>query len=265
MHGRAVPLDRSAPSASAVAALLVDERDHDAALVAFPRPEIHLVVRFGPGARDGIDAHAFGVHSTARRKTIRANQRAITARLQLGATEAVLGVPASALAGRIVALEDLWGDAAAHDLLARLAAARTTREAAALVERAIADRVAAAPAPRPSLALAAAAKLATAPVKDVAVELGMSERHFRRLFRDATGVGPKTFAKLARFHRALGAARQRRPASWASIAAASGYYDQAHLIDEFRAIAGVTPSALLAELGGDYSSSVGATRLDASL
>jgi AraC-like DNA-binding protein len=61
-------------------------------------------------------------------------------------------------------------------------------------------------------------------------------------------VGPKAFARLARFHRALSAARDDRHASWARIAAATGYYDQAHLIDEFRTIAGVTPRALLGEL-----------------
>jgi methylphosphotriester-DNA--protein-cysteine methyltransferase len=55
-------------------------------------------------------------------------------------------------------------------------------------------------------------------------------------------------ARLTRFHRALHAARDNDRPNWASIAAASGYYDQAHLITEFRAIAGVTPRALLHEL-----------------
>jgi transcriptional regulator GlxA family with amidase domain len=95
----------------------------------------------------------------------------------------------------------------------------------------------------------AAEKLATAPVHAVAADLGMSERHLRRVFRDAVGVSPKAFAKLARFHRALGAAHADRRTSWARIATATGYYDQAHLIDEFRTITGVTPRALLGELG----------------
>jgi hypothetical protein len=70
----------------------------------------------------------------------------------------------------------------------------------------------------------------------------------RRRLGETFGVSPKAFAKLARFHRALSAAREDVHASWASIAAAAGYYDQAHLIAEFRAIAGVTPRALLGEL-----------------
>jgi AraC-like DNA-binding protein len=86
-------------------------------------------------------------------------------------------------------------------------------------------------------------------VNTVADDLGVSERHLRRVFHEALGVSPKAFAKLARFHRALSAAREERPASWASIATRAGYYDQAHLIAELRAIAGVTPRALLGELG----------------
>lgn len=82
----------------------------------------------------------------------------------------------------------------------------------------------------------------------VAGDLGVSERQLRRVFREEAGLSPKTFAKLTRFHRALSVASEEGETSWASIAAAVGYYDQAHLIAEFRAIAGTTPRALLAEL-----------------
>lgn len=82
----------------------------------------------------------------------------------------------------------------------------------------------------------------------MADELGVSERHLRRVFRETVGLGPKAFAKLARFRRALRAAREDDAAGWADIATAAGYYDQAHLIAEFRTIAGKTPRALLGEL-----------------
>jgi AraC-like DNA-binding protein len=242
-----------APSArvgSAVAALFVHEYDRDRERVAMPRPEIHLVVRFGPSARGGLDVHAFGVRRTVHRKLIRGGQRIVTARLHLGATEAVLGASASALAGRIVALEDLWGEAATRRLSARLADARDTADAAVILESAITQRMAMADGrrARPQLALDAADRLTHANVNAVAEDLGVSERHLRRVFRETVGVSPKTFAKLMRFDRALSVAREDVGASWACIAARAGYYDQAHLIAEFRAIAGVTPRALLDEL-----------------
>ena len=240
----------SASSASAVAALLVFDCDRDGPRLAIPRPEVQLVVRFGPSAEGGLDVYAFGPRQRVHRKLIRSGQRSVTARLRLGAPDAVLGVPASAMAGRIVALEDLWGAAATRRLRARLADARDMADAAAILESAIAERLATTNErhAHAELAVAAASRLTSASVNAVAVDLGVSERHLRRVFRETIGVSPKAFAKLTRFRRALSAARESADVSWANIAAAAGYYDQAHLIAEFRTIAGATPRALLSEL-----------------
>jgi AraC-like DNA-binding protein len=236
--------------ASAVAALFVDESDRDMARVLIPRTEIHLVVRFGPLARNGLDVHAFGARQTVRRKLIRSGQRIVMARLRLGAPEAVLGASASAIAGHMVQLEDLWGDAATRRLCGRLEGARDTADAAAILEGAIAQRLATANGclAHAQLALDAADRLRSANVNAVAKDLGVSERHLRRVFHETVGVSPKAFAKIMRFQRALRVARDDGRAKWANIATAAGYYDQAHLIAEFRTIAGVTPRALLGEL-----------------
>ena len=132
----------------------------------------------------------------------------------------------------------------------RLIVTRSTVEAAVVVESAIAERLANASTSAifSPLAVRATARLASHSVNAVAAELGMSERQFRRVFREAVGLSPKAFTKLARFRRALTVSQDNREASWASIAACSGYYDQAHLINEFRTFAGVTPRALLHEL-----------------
>jgi AraC-like DNA-binding protein len=237
-------------AASAVDALLVHEQQRDLPGIAMPRPEAHLVVRFGSLSRAGLDAHALGSVPRVRRKLLRGGQRIVSARLHLGAVEAVLGVPASAIAGRVVALEDLWGEAQAQRLFERLGSAHDTAAAAAILESAIAERFATQTVHgvRTKLVLAAAARLTHESVSATALELGVSERHLRRVFRESVGVGPKTFAKLSRFRCALRAARSSGQVSWAAIAAAAGYYDQAHLIAEFRELAGVTPRALLGEL-----------------
>jgi AraC-like DNA-binding protein len=253
LHAGAAYHHRIAPSAStapAVSALLVYECGRDGPRVAIPRAEIQVVVRFGPSTRNGLDVHALGARETVHRKLIRRGQRTVTARLRLGATEAVLGVPASAFAGHIVALEDLWGDAMTRRLCERMADAPDMVDAAAILESAITERLAIANERHlhTHLVLDAAERLADANVNAVAAELRVSERHLRRVFREVVGLSPKAFAKLMRFHRALQTARNDAHASWASIAAGAGYYDQAHLIADFRAIAGVTPRALLSEL-----------------
>ena len=245
-------LHRDAPQAwthPAVAAISFHDIDLDTPGVLVPRPETQIVVRFGPMARDGLDAHAIGARQRVHRKLVRGGQRTLVMRLRLGMDRSILGAPASALVGHVVALEDLWGPDAAR-LFDQLADARDMNAAAAALERAVSQRLATADAPNGALrfALEAAPRLQSAKVDAVASDLGVSARHLRRVFREALGVSPKAFARLERFRRALRVARENGRAGWADVAAGAGYYDQAHLIAEFRAIAGVTPSVLVREL-----------------
>lgn len=245
---RHVHVAPSPSAARAVEALIGYEVAGDVPHVAIPHPQIDLLFRFG--ARGGVDAHAFGARAHVHRKTPRGVVRTVSARIRLGATEAILGIPAKEIAGRIVALDDLWGPAAARETFDRLAHANSALESTRIVDSVLAERVmtARATSAAESLVLEAAGKLVHAPVNAVADALGVSERHLRRVFLERTGLRPKTFAKLVRFRRAVEAARGERAAGWAEIAVTAGYYDQAHLIAEFRAIAGTTPRALLAEL-----------------
>lgn len=233
-----------------MSALFVDEYAHDMHGILMPHAEIHLVARFGASARDSLDLHAIGGRQNVHRKSIRGGVRTVAARLRLGTSERVFGVPASALAGRIVALEELWGTSAAQRLFEQLLNPHDLGEAAGILERAINERILTAETrhAHARIAIDAADKLSSASVGVVAMNLGISERHLRRVFRDTIGISPKAFAKLVRFKRALRAVRENARVNWADIAATTGYYDQAHLIAEFRTIAGVTPSALLEEL-----------------
>ncbi|MDF3068781.1 MAG: transcriptional regulator, AraC family [Polyangiaceae bacterium] len=243
---------RGSSAPSAIAALQVVELDADLRGVLIPRVEVQVVARLGLAARGGVDVHALGARQTVHRKQLRLGQRVVSVRLHLGAAEAVLGAPDAELAGRVVSLEELWGQSAVCQLLEQLERARGGDELSAILEGAIAERVAKAGARRPGTQLVrqAAERLTSANVNAVASELGVSERHLRRVFQETIGVGPKAFAKLSRFRRAVRVAREQATPSWATVALSAGYYDQAHLIREFRTIAGVTPRALLGELRG---------------
>ncbi len=78
-------------------------------------------------------------------------------------------------------------------------------------------------------------------VEAVAREIGWSRQRLHQRMRDTLGLGPKPIARMLRFHRACAVARQGG-VGWAGIAAASGYADQAHLVRDFRAFAGETPT-----------------------
>ncbi|MDY6945198.1 MAG: helix-turn-helix domain-containing protein [Pseudomonadota bacterium] len=230
--------------------IFVDECKSDRARVAVPSASVHLVVRFGPHVPGGFDIHALGPRLNVHRKLIRGGQRTIIARLPLGTYQAVLGRPASEFAGRIVALRDLWDAAATQRLEEQLASAGNTRSAVIALQAAITARLESASCfdANTRLVQSAARRLASRNVTSVAKDLGISERHLRRLFREVVGLSPKAFFKLLRFERALEAAQDCRAANWSEIAVGAGYYDQAHMIADFRCIAGATPREFLAEM-----------------
>lgn len=82
-------------------------------------------------------------------------------------------------------------------------------------------------------------------VDDLASEAGVSARQLRRRFLMEVGVGPKLLCRVLRFQQVFTAIDQNI-ADWADVALECGYYDQAHLINDFRQFAHQTPAALLA-------------------
>jgi AraC-like DNA-binding protein len=72
-------------------------------------------------------------------------------------------------------------------------------------------------------------------------ELGWSRKRIAARFRDEIGLTPKRAARLLRFERARELVQSAPRPDWAWIAREAGYYDQAHLINDFRSFTGVTP------------------------
>ncbi len=79
-------------------------------------------------------------------------------------------------------------------------------------------------------------------VTDFARAEGLSVRLLQRLFAGYVGVGPKWVILRYRIHDALERAGVEERVDWAALAADLGYADQAHLIRDFTATVGVTPT-----------------------
>ncbi len=149
---------------------------------------------------------------------------------------AFLGVVMSELTDRTTALRDL-----------RPVLADRLRDAASGVRtlhsfRDVADAIRRVARPRTSLVTQEAlVRLDTTSLPTIATHCGVTERTLQRRFRHDVGISPKLMARIIRFrqaYRLLTGPAQPNPVR---IAIRSGYYDQPHLINDFRRFAGESP------------------------
>jgi AraC-like DNA-binding protein len=215
--------------------------------VFLPDAYARILVVTEPGAR-ACQAYVVGPRAgTMRKDAVR--QEAFMLRLWPGAVPALMAIPTVDVAATIVPLDAVWGRAAT-ELVERLAEAPSRASRAAIVERTIVERVRgvseACMLPR---AWAAVDDLEVARVSTVAERVGVSERHLRRMFQNAVGLSPKAYLRVRRLRRALAHARKSAAQSWTRIAVDAGYFDQAHMVAEFRDLTGCSPTALWRELG----------------
>jgi AraC-like DNA-binding protein len=158
----------------------------------------------------------------------------------------LLRLPIQALTGLVVPLADV--SAAWYQRLECLRELRSTARQLEVVDQVLsrfveqrneADSVVTA-------AVNAIMEAETVPdVTKVAALAGLSLRQFQRRFNDEVGIAPKLFCRIQRFQRVFQALDSPR-FTWVNAAVHCGYYDQAHLIRDFRDFSGEPPVALLA-------------------
>jgi len=84
-------------------------------------------------------------------------------------------------------------------------------------------------------------------VEDLSRDFHVGNRTMERIFKENVGIPPKEFIKIVRFQEVLRRLRQIKPEGEESllrIAFELGYYDHAHLTNEFKRYAGIRPSEL---------------------
>jgi AraC-like DNA-binding protein len=152
------------------------------------------------------------------------------------AARQLFGVPIAELTDRVIPLDEV------NRSLARTLAERLeTNRVAELVRPCRAESM------DRRFAVAASALGRGCTVYETATQVALSERQLERLVYEHAGMAPKLFARVSRLRRTVMAARAGT--SLAMAAAAYCYADQAHFSRETRELTGVSPRALLPNVG----------------
>jgi AraC-like DNA-binding protein len=167
-------------------------------------------------------------------------------------------MPMTLLSDSVVMADAIWGNQAT-ELRERLLNATDARRMFALVEEALlrlaGDRLW--PSDGDACIEFAVRRISLEPLpgglKALSEMVGYSRKHFIELFKARVGVSPQRFLRILRFQRCLAPLQGGERPDWSALAMDAGYYDQAHLIRDFREFAGFTPSEYLRRLAGDLN------------
>jgi AraC-like DNA-binding protein len=198
-----------------------------------------IILRAGEGFAGGLHLR----HALARSN---GRQAGVHVHLPLQTLGRLLRLPLADLVDRTLPLDVAAGEWG-RTFCSAIADARTHGERAALLDTMLTDRLAAAP-PDPLVGHLSAC-LEYAPevkVADLARRFGWSRKHLSTRFREATGVSPRLYRRLARFGRLTNMLQSGARAQWAALALDAGYFDQPHMLRDFRDFAGVTPREFIA-------------------
>jgi len=79
-------------------------------------------------------------------------------------------------------------------------------------------------------------------VDDLVDRTGIGKRSLQRIFNEYVGINPKWVIRRYRLHELVERLNSGDQFDWAQMALELGYFDQAHLINDFRAIVGYAPT-----------------------
>ena len=219
-----------------------------------PHPCVNVTVESGsPGElRHGFALPAALVHGLPTRRfaiDLTGTGQALGVRFRPGGFAALTGHSTGALRDRVVPLGQVFGAAAdtlASEVLAEDDDERRVELTEAFLRKHLPDS-----APGYDRVL----ELMTEMLQDRSLirvgqltrKHGLSERTLQRLFRHYVGASPKWVLARYRLHDAAARLEREPGVPVAAVAAAAGYFDQAHFCHEFKALLDVTPAEYAAQ------------------
>lgn len=209
------------------------------------------IARMPGGLQRGGRFQAFvgGLHSSQALIRHDGYQFGLSMELTPFGSRVLFGLPASELARTVVGLDELWGPAASR-LLDRVGSAPGWAERFAALDEVLIEMLRESREPPGEVRWAWRRLIdsgGSVEVGALASEVGYGRRHFGELFRRELGLAPKEAARVLRFERSRRLLEGADRPTLADVAAAAGYYDQAHLDRDWRQIAGCAPTTWMAE------------------
>jgi AraC-like DNA-binding protein len=201
-----------------------------------PHPNIHAV--FEPGG-----STVAGVHIAKFTRRLEGCSHVFGIKFTPGGFRAFLDAPVSSLADRTVPVREVFGcEIDAPDAI--LTASEDEEVSIAAANDFFSARI-----PRPDESAALAAKLVNRilsepdirTVDDLASCAGIGKRSLQRLFNEYVGASPKWVIRRYRLHELVERFNEGEQPDYAQLALELGYFDQAHLINDFRSIVGYSP------------------------
>lgn len=206
------------------------------------------VFRRRVGSRWVAQPRAFLAGTLTRPWTLRAGRRVLTlgARFRAGAVTALFDLRMADATDRETRLANLAGRPSARRLVERARGAPSPEAALSELERWLAERTGPASRDVPLARRAASLLLrmrGRLRVEELAKRSGCGRRRLERAFASDVGVPPKLFARIVRLNAVLAALGTDGRSLAVEVALETGFFDQAHMLRDFRLLAQRRPRA----------------------
>src|SRR6266571_746165 len=202
-----------------------------------PHPNIHLVFEGGRAQVGGVSTKKFS-------RLLQGKSGVFGVKFRPGAFRAFMKAPTASLLDRVVPANKIFGDDVERFETACREAAWNESKLMKASTGFFRGRI-----PKTDPKVARAGELVESilqnreikTVDDLARHSRINKRSLQRMFLEYVGVNPKWVIRRFRLHGLLGRFNGDETPDWAEVAVELGYFDQAHLINDFRAIVGETP------------------------
>lgn len=225
---------------------------------SLPHPNVHLIFAGAKPVVSGVQQRKFS-------RVLEGQSKVFGIKFQPGGFRPFFNGAVSTLANRTVSAKSIFG----KDVEKLAPVLLSSREEDQKIEAVNAFFRARMPKPDETAALArqlvnrVLQETDIKTVDDLAEKAGIGKRSLQRIFGEYVGASPKWVIRRNRLHELVERFNAGDSLDWPQVALELGYFDQAHLINDFRSIVGYSPAQYQREVlqkTGDSSGRTNSSR-----